>query len=407
VASRRTGTVSPCGGCQGAVDVRPLLPGDAVSESLRIAVQNGALVYGGGEKWTVLLVRGLQERGHQVRLYCQSEEMAERARSEGVDAGLGPLGGHLMFPHALRFGLQLRDFAPDALLLTTFRKVWLGTMAARVAGVPRVVSRIGLETDLPARHWTYRIVYRRWVDAVLVNADGIRREIVSGLGGYDPSRVITVYDGVRLRDGGPLSKEDARRDLGLPADARVVGSVTRLSPQKRIDRMLEAVARVPAAHLVLAGTGELVDELKHQAASLGIEDRVHFLGYRGDVERVLAAFDVFALTSDREGMANAMLEAMAAGVPVISTPVSGAEEALGPDASGTEAGVIAPPEPDDYALALRRLLEDPVRRSRLGNEGRKRAANRFSFAAMVDAWEAILGGAKPWGWHRGASGREV
>jgi len=375
-----------------------------VSHSLRIAVHNGALTYGGGEKWTVLLVRGLQERGHQVRLYCQSEEMAEKARAEGVDAGLGPLGGHLMFPHALRFGLQLRDFEPDALLLATFRKVWLGTMAARIAGVPRVVSRIGLETDLPARHWTYRFVYRRWVDAVLVNADGIRQEIVRGLRGYDPARVITVYDGVRLRETGPLSKADARRQLGLPTDRMVVGSVTRLSGQKRIDRMLEAAARIPDVHLALAGTGELEDELMHRATSLGIEDRVHFLGYRGDIERVLAALDVFALTSEREGMANAMLEAMAAGLPVISTPVSGAEEALGPDAAGSQAGVIA--SPDEYAVALRDLLGDPERRRRLGNEARTRAANRFSFGAMVDAWEAVLAGVEPWDVHGGTSGRE-
>lgn len=377
-----------------------------MSQSLRIAVHNGALVYGGGEKWTVLLVRGLQERGHRVRLYCQSEAMVEKARAEGVDAGLGPLGGHLMFPHALRFGLQLRDFEPDALVLSTFRKVWLGAMAARIAGVPRVVSRIGLDTDLPARHWTYRFVYRRWVDAVLVNADGIRREIVRGLRGYDPTRVITVHDGIRLRETGPLSREDARRELGLPADAHVVGSVTRLSAQKRIDRMLDAVARVPEAHLVLAGTGELEDELRDRAASLGIDDRVHFLGYRGDVERVLAALDVFALTSQREGMANAMLEAMAVGLPVLSTPVSGAAEALGPDAAGREAGVIAPPEPDAYALALRDLLADPERRVRLGDEARRRAATRFSYSAMVDAWEAVLGGADPWAWHGGTSARE-
>ncbi len=376
-----------------------------MTRPLRIAVHIGALVYGGGEKWSVLLVRGLQERGHRVRLYCQNEAMAERARSEGVDAAVGPLGGHLMFPHALRFGLQLRDFAPDALLLATFRKVWLGTMAARIAGVPRVVSRIGLDTDLPARHWTYRIVYRRWVDAVLVNADGIRREIVSGLTGYDPGRVITVYDGVRLRETGPLSMEDARRELGLPEGVPLVGSVTRLSAQKRIDRMIEAVALVPEAHLALAGEGELEEELRRRAAELGVQDRVHFLGYRGDVERVLAALDVFAVTSDREGMANAMLEAMAAGVPVVSTPVSGAAEALAPDGSGREAGVIASAEAPAFAAALRGLLADRAHRGHLADEARRRAAERFSYSAMVDAWEAVLGGADPWLWHRGASVR--
>lgn len=107
----------------------------------------------------------------------------------------------------------------------------------------------------------------------------------------------------------------ARRALGLPLDVPLVGSATRFAPQKRLDRFLEMLAVLPGVH------------------------------------GVLAALDVFVLTSDREGMANAMLEAMAAGVPVVSTPLSGADEALAIDGEGRSAGLVAPPGP----LAPRRV----------------------------------------------------
>jgi glycosyltransferase involved in cell wall biosynthesis len=295
-----------------------------------------------------------------------------------------------MLPHALRFSRQIGRFAPDALVLATFKKVWLGALAGRLARVPQVVSRIGLDTDLPRRHWTYRLAYRRWVDRVLVNADGIRRDFVRDLPGYDPARVSTVYDGVSVSDAARGDAGAARDALGLPRGVPLVGSVTRLDTQKRIDRLLEAAVHLPHAHVALAGEGPLEADLRAQADRLGISDRIHFLGYRTDVGAVLASIDVFVLTSDKEGMANAMLEALAAGVPVVSTPVSGAAEALEPDGRGAAPGLVVEPHPGKIAEALGALLDQADSRDAMGREGRKRARERFSYESMLDAWEAAL-----------------
>ena len=372
-----------------------------MTRSLRIAAHNGAARYGGGEKWTVLLLKGLQARGHTVHLYCNSSGVVGRARDEGVDASVAVLGGHLMLPHAWAFGNRLKAFGPDALLVSTFKKVWLAGMAARRASVPIVVSRIGLDTDLPGKHWTYRLAYRRWVAAALVNADGIRRAAAEGLPGYDPARIATVYDGVTL-DEAPMERAEARAALGLPVDAPVVGAVARLSAQKRFDRLLAAVSLMPGVHLALAGEGELESSLRAQTAELGLGDRVHFLGFRTDVARVLSALDVFAITSDREGMANAMLEAMAAGVPVVSTPVSGADEALLPDREGRSPGLIVEADPAALAQAMLGILDLQAVRLAMGHEGQRRARERFSYEGMLDAWEAVLGGDDPARWHQGS-----
>lgn len=390
----------------------PGAPGSPGSVRLRIAAHNGASAFGGGEKWTLLLLRGLQARGHRVHFFCRDEAMRERARSMEVPASVGRLGGHLMLPDAWRFAGRLREWAPDALLVSTFKKLWLAGMAASWARVPRVVSRIGLSTDLPRRHWTYRLALRRWTDAVLVNADGIRRDFLADLPDADPRSVVTVYDGIELRDD-PPGRDEARRALGLPPDAHVVGSVTRLSSQKRLDRMLEALALLDGVHLALAGVGELEDELRGQAARLGIVDRVHFLGFREDVATVLGALDLFLLTSDKEGMANAMLEALAAGVPVVSTPVSGAAEALEQDGEGAgpgdapgdapPPGVVVDATPEAVADATRRLLADPGRLGAMASAARRRARARFSFPGMVDAWEHVLAGGDPGAVHEGRS----
>lgn len=305
-----------------------------------------------------------------------------------------------MLPQAWSFSRRLKAFNADALLVATFKKVWLAGRAARRAGVPTVVSRIGLDTDLPGKHWSYRIAFRRWVDATLVNADGIRRAVVEGLPDYDPAKVATVYDGIVLDDAVPHMRE-ARAALGLPVDAPVVGAVARLSAQKRLDRLIVAVSRLPGVHLALAGEGELEQELRALAVRLGLEHRVHFLGFRTDVARVLAALDVFAITSDREGMANAMLEAMAAGVPVVSTPVSGADEALFTDGEGRSPGLVVEADPGRLAEAMTGILDLPAVRLAMGEEGRRRVRRTFSYQGMLDAWEAVLGGDAPANWHQG------
>jgi glycosyltransferase involved in cell wall biosynthesis len=102
--------------------------------------------------------------------------------------------------------------------------------------------------------------------------------------------------------------------------------------------------------------------------------------------------DIFVVSSDREGLSNSMLEALAAGVPVISTPVSGAEDALEPFPDGTTPGEIAGFSEDEIAAALRRLLADPARRETMSDAATRRASERFSMDAMLARWEALLAG---------------
>jgi glycosyltransferase involved in cell wall biosynthesis len=358
---------------------------------MHIVAHNASPVLGGGEIWTALLLAGLQRRGHRVLLFCRNAQVAGRTAAYGIPTAVLRLGGDAMLPHALRFALRLRRLAPDALLLTTFKKIWLGGLGARLAGVPRVLARVAISTHLP-RNFTYRVALRRWVDTLVVNAETIRTGLLDALPEADPRDIVTIHDGVAEpeRRAGP---EAVRRELGLPPEAQVIGSVARLVAQKRLDRLLHAVAALPErVHCVIAGEGPEREPIEALALRLGLRQRLHLLGFRTDVGDVLAALDVFVLSSAAEGMANAMLEAMAAGIPVVSTAVSGADEALGPGADGTAPGVIVQAGSAELAAALRPLLEDPGLRRRMGAAGRQRARERFGFERMLDRWEALLAG---------------
>jgi len=348
----------------------------------------GADAYGGAEKATVLLLAGLQGRGHRVLLLCPHERVTRPAAAMGLEVRPFRLGGDVALHDAWRFSRLLRRERPDAVLIGTWRKIWLAGLGARWAGVPRVVARIGLSTDLPET-LKYRFSVRRLVDAVVVNAAAYREPFIAA-GGLDPAKVTAIPNGVRVpeRRGEPGA---VRRSLGLGPEARVVGAVARLGTQKRLDRLLHAMTMLPEdVHCILAGDGKRRDELITLAGSLGLSDRVHFLGHRTDVGDVLEALDVFVLCSDKEGIANAMLEAMAAGVPVVCTPVSGVAEALETPAGEVAPGEIVGFDVESLAAAIRGLLDDPDRRRAMGAAAARRARERFDFDVMLDRYEAVL-----------------
>jgi glycosyltransferase involved in cell wall biosynthesis len=351
---------------------------------VRIAAHISAREWGGAERRSIILLAALAERNHDVVVYCNHKPIAQHARAAGLVTHIRPLRGDGHIDDAIRFARMLQRQKPDVLIAVTFRRLWLAALAARLARVPRVVARVGLATDI-ARNAKYRFVLRRWVHDVVVNAASLKEPFIAALPRPARARVTVIPNGV---DAPPTntSREQSRRLLHIAPDAFVVGTIARLVTQKRIDRLLHAIALLPAVHAVIAGDGVLRTDLEALARSLGIADRVTFAGYRDDIGNVLVALDAFVLTSLQEGMSSAMLEALAAGLPVVSTRVTGAEVLLEKPASG----IVTEPAPEAIAAALAALAHDPTRRAQLA-AGALAAARRYSTERMVDAWEALLG----------------
>jgi len=181
------------------------------------------------------------------------------------------------------------------------------------------------------------------------------------------------------------------------AGARRLGFEQRICGDQRTGAVLASLPRLDPEWVVLVWNG--VEEpvrrhppgaLRHGTRTLGIAERVVFLGHRESVGDVLDALDAFTVTSRTEGMSNAMLEALAAGVPVVSTPVSSVADALEPLGDGRRPGLIVEPAAETLAEVLVRLLADRDAHGWMAEAARARACDRFAWEDKIDRWEALL-----------------
>jgi glycosyltransferase involved in cell wall biosynthesis len=368
---------------------------------MKVVVQNTSRVWGGNEKWLATAAAGLIARGHEVVVSCRRGG-AVRPELERRGISFTPVrpGGYGDVVRGLRFAAWLGRERPDALLLTSWKGMPWGSWAGRRAGA-RVVVRLGIVRALPPRG-RHTWPFRRRVDALIVNSDEIRDGWVRSAPWFPADAVHVVLNGLTIPP--PLSdgeRSALRAELGAAPAGLLVAGAGHVHRRKGFDLLLDAFARaaVPGAGAVIVGDGPEMAALRARAAALGIEDRVRFAGYRGDVPRLLAACDTFVLASRNEGMANVMLEAMAAGTPVVATDVSGVRGALGERAGRPAAGWIVPP---DDAPAMAAAIGEVAAGVRAGSaavrarveEARWRIGNWFTVDRMIDEVEAVLRGTR-------------
>ena len=260
-----------------------------------------------------------------------------------------------------------------------------GLVAARLAGVPYIVhGEHGTLVTRPLNAAVQRWAWKR-VDRVLSVSSRLRERMVRDIG-FPADRIQVIRNGVDTARFNPRHRAAARTSFGLGPNDLLIGTAGRLVPVKDQASMLRSWAllrsRGHAFRAFIAGVGPLKDELTALAASLGL-DNVEFLGTRPDVEQVLAAMDVFVLSSESEGLSNTIQEAMSSGVPVVATHVGGADELV---ADG-ETGLLVPAkEPEALANAIEILLNDAPRRARMSSAGRHRAEAEFPLDGMIQAY---------------------
>jgi glycosyltransferase involved in cell wall biosynthesis len=234
----------------------------------------------------------------------------------------------------------------------------------------------------------------RWpAQLCAVSADLLQHMIAEGFSGH---RLQVVYNGI---DAGerprPAQRQAARAALGVPDDALVVGTVGRLDPVKNLAALLRAqvalLAAQPSARLVIVGDGPEREALHAEANNLGLAGRVVFAGYRADVRALMPAFDVYANSSTYEGVSLTILEAMAAGLPVVATRVGGNPEVVIEGETGRLVGRHA----GALGSALVELAANPRTREAMGAAGRWRVKRHFSLDRMVDQYAAAYLGMRP------------
>ena len=276
----------------------------------------------------------------------------------------------------------LRRERIDVLHAHKFGSNLWGSIVGSAARVPAIVAH---EHSWAGEAGTLRRALDRWLIAPAVgafvavsSADAAQMTAVEGI---DPGLIRVIPNGVPAWPDGLPS---LRGELGIPAAAPVVGYVGRLTPIKALDVLLDAAAgasaSLPGLRVLVAGSGSDEERLRARAAELGLGETVVFLGARDDVGAVLASVDVSVICSDSEGMPLSVLEAMAAGLPVVATRVGGLPEIVEHDVTGL---LVAPRDPHALGRALTELFQDPARRLRLGAAARERHHERYDLDVVV------------------------
>ncbi len=360
---------------------------------LRIAHILAPADFGGLEQVVRNLVLGQHERGNDVRVVAildQDRRQASPLVEELADFGIGT---DALAIAARAYGTErrlteeaLRRFTPQVVHTHGARVDVLDAPVARRAGFPIVTTVHGF-TGGGVKNRLYEALQRRAMrraDAVIA----VSRAQVSVLraSGVVAER-LHVVPNAWSGNGVGLSRVEARAYLGLNPDAGiVVGWVGRLTREKGPDQFLEAVARlaIPDVHCIIVGDGREREALVHLAARLGIQDRVRWAGAVPGAARMLKALDVFVMSSRTEGTPIVLFEAMAAGVPVVTSSVGGIPDVVGSE----EAILVTPGNPDLLAQGIRQVLDDPAA-SRVRTAAARTRLDHFRTPPWIDRYELI------------------
>lgn len=360
------------------------------------------LPVGGIERKIVEVLPRLDRTRFEVSLVCLRERgpLADELEASGIRVDCIPFRRRWDWTALRRLSALIRERNIDVVHSHMYRSNVPATVAARMARrdghAPRVWAQIhNVGTWETSRQLAMDRFLCRWRAGVIAVSEEVRREAIEKLR-LPGERVRLIYNGVDLsRFGRGEGRDDLRREFGVGPGDLVFLLAARMVEQKRphdflslARRMLEDERANPAGpplHFWLAGDGAMREELEKSARDMPIPARVHYLGQRNDMPRVMAGADAFIMTSTKEGFSNALLEAMASGLAIIATSVGGNAEAV---RSGADGAIIPPLDSESLYAGALRLWTDSPHRIAIQNSARLRA-REFSLESMVKKVEAL------------------
>lgn len=353
---------------------------------------------GGAQAAAMRLARGLGDRGFYTETWFLYLRRPTYLGRTGVRVLLDHPPRHagdygVIFIRLIR---QLKRVSPDGVITFTHYANILGQLAAWISGIKcRVASQRNPSWSYPrAARWVDRLLGTLGVykENIMVS-EAVNSSFKGYPAGYRRNNCV-VYNGIQFHPS-LLGQTQSRTYLSLPQKCLLVVTIGRLAAQKNQALLIRSMAQLPGVHLAIAGEGELRHGLEKKAEDFGVGDRVHFLGeiIPGDVKELLNAADIFAMPSRFEGLSNAMLEAIGAGVPVIASDIPSQAEVLGLGGIGS-CGILLPPdEVRAWVEAIQRLCHDKRLRQKLRQRARERSAD-FTMEKMISGFELAIMRAK-------------
>jgi glycosyltransferase involved in cell wall biosynthesis len=367
---------------------------------MRVLLVEHKTVWGGGQValWNVLCEWQRTRAPLEPVLVCPPDaELAPRVRALGIETVTFDLGAiektrSVAWNFAQRVEPTTRllrvmqDVRAEVVLANCAYSFLASVFAAKLSRTP--VIWLEQTTTLPSGNLLRRMM--SWADRIVAVSEAIRTQFVA-LAPDAQQKMTVIYNGVDTERFAPRrASQETRRALGLAQDARVVGAVSRLSPEKGIEFFIAAANALARdaidVRFLIVGDGPERARLEKIA-----NGAVIFLGQRDEIPELLHAMDVFVLPSLAEGFGMAAAEAMACGLPVIASDVGGLREIVAPN----ETGILVPPrEANALANAILELLHDENKRRAFGERGRARVEQNFTLAHQAQQLQIVLEGAR-------------
>jgi glycosyltransferase involved in cell wall biosynthesis len=347
-----------------------------------------SLSAGGSERYATSLAMGLKRHGYRpvVLAFAVGGAFESALQSESIDFKVLQSGAGISVKQMWRLYQEFRKAGPRVIHTHHFAPLLHSLPGAILSGGRLIHTEHGLSAYKTSRYRFALRVMSWFCDAIVVVGDDAAR-FMSEKVGVSRRKLRVIPGGVDLSPCA-VSRRVARSMLGLFPDELVAVTVARLSPEKNHSLLLRAFARVQKklnSRLLLVGDGPERSAIETEIARLSLQKSVTLLGVRSDIPEILAASDVFLLSSTREALPLAVLEAMAAGLPVVATNVGDLPMIVKEGVTGL---LVNPDDERAFANALFELLSDANRAKELGSRGRK-LAEGFSVEAMVRAYESL------------------
>jgi len=345
----------------------------------------------GAEKQLVMLATGLPRDEFDVHVCALTRGGPLAADLEQQQIPLTVIGKVWKFDPTAHWRLKkhIDRVRPDLVQTWMFTANAYGRAAALAAGVRHLVASERCVD--PWKQWHQftadRLLAKRTA-AIVVNSRGVQEFYTQH--GIPPDKFRLIYNGIAPAAPSPVTREQLLAELGLPTGARLIGAVGRLDHQKRVKDVIWAADLLKSirddVHLLVIGDGPQRENLKRFQRACRIEDKVHFLGARHDVPRLMPHFDLLYLASGYEGLPNVIMEAMAAAVPVVASDIWGNRELV---VHGQTGYLVPVGDRAGLARYAHKILEDAELAKCLGAAGQQRILAEFTVAAMVDRHAAL------------------
>jgi len=350
-------------------------------------IETGKHLYGGAQQ-VMYLLDGLRARGYESILACTKESaIADKATREGFRVEAMACAGEIDLEFMLRLRHLMRVEKPDVAHIHSRRGAdSLGLLAAKWTSTPVVISR---RVDNPETPWVAKFKYGL-CDHVITISEAIKRVLIST--GIDGSKITCVRSAVVPERFVPtVSKSEFLEDMELAPGSFVIAVVAQLIERKNHIGLLRALATIKDqlptnVQVLFFGQGPLLENLQNAVINLHLESRVKFVGFRDDLHELISHVDLLVHPAKMEGLGVSLIEAAAAGVPIIGNPAGGIPEIVRDEENGL---LVDCSNPGALGEAIFKLCSDDQALTRMGKLGRQLVADEFSIDAMVEGNLAV------------------